>query len=304
MATAAPGNGRAPQIRQPQLQRPSTARLYAVSDLHLAYAENRATVEGIVPQHEGDWLLVAGDVAERAEDVEWALRLLASRFATVVWVPGNHELWTHPQDALELRGEHRYWYLVELCRSLGVLTPEDPYPVWTGPGGPVTVAPLFLLYDYSFLPAGVADGATALAKAEAAGVVCTDEFMLHPDPYPTRADWCRARVAYTSARLDACDPSLPTVLVNHFPLVRQPTEVLWHQEFALWCGTTASADWPVRYRASAVVYGHLHIPRTTHYDGIRHLEVSLGYPREWQRYGKPDPLLREVFPDPDGGQPG
>jgi 3',5'-cyclic AMP phosphodiesterase CpdA len=292
MTTAAPGAGHGPQAR-----RPSCARLYAVSDLHLAYPANRATLESVFPRDEGDWLLVAGDVAERAEDVEWGLRLLASRFATVVWVPGNHELWTHPQDELRLRGEHRYRHLVELCRGLGVLTPEDPYPVWTGPGGPVTVAPLFLLYDYTFLPAGVRDGAAALALAEQAGVVCSDEFLLHPDPYPSRADWSRARVDYTRARLEDCDPALPTVLVNHFPLVRKPTEVLRHQEFALWCGTEASADWPVRYRAAAVVYGHLHIPRTIHHDGVRHVEVSLGYPREWEHWGKPDPLLREVFPD-------
>ncbi|MCX4657979.1 metallophosphoesterase family protein [Streptomyces uncialis] len=272
------------------------ARLYAVSDLHVAHPENRAVVEGLFPEDEGDWLLLAGDVGELAADVEWTLRLLADRFSTVVWVPGNHELWTHPADPVRLRGEHRYRYLVELCRRLGVITPEDPYPIWTGPGGPVTVVPLFLLYDYSFLPPGVRDVGAALALAEAAGVVCSDEFLLHPDPYPTRADWCRARVVSTEARLAGCDPALPTLLVNHFPLVREPTEVLHHPEFALWCGTTASRDWPVRYRASAVIYGHLHIPRTIHTDGVRHQEVSLGYPREWRRWGKPDPLLREVFP--------
>ncbi|WP_329612122.1 metallophosphoesterase [Streptomyces brevispora] len=272
------------------------ARLYAVSDLHVAHPENRAIVEALFPLDEEDWLLLAGDVGELAADVEWVLRLLADRFSTVVWVPGNHELWTHPSDPVRLRGEHRYRYLVELCRRLGVITPEDPYPVWTGPGGPVTVAPLFLLYDYTFRPPGVADAETALNLAEAASVVCSDEFLLHPDPYPTRADWCRARVARTRARLAACDPALPTLLVNHFPLIKEPTEVLRHPEFALWCGTTASADWPVRYRASTVVYGHLHIPRTIHADGVRHQEVSLGYPREWKSWGKPDPLLREVFP--------
>jgi hypothetical protein len=33
--------------------------------------------------------------------------------------------------------------------------------VWRGPGGPVTIAPLFLLYDYTFLP----DGATNKEQA-------------------------------------------------------------------------------------------------------------------------------------------
>jgi hypothetical protein len=66
-----------------------------------------------------------------------------------------------------------------------VLPPEDPYPVWDGPGGPVTVAPLFVLYDYSFLIAGTHTRDESLAVAEERGVVCTDDFFLHPDPDPT-----------------------------------------------------------------------------------------------------------------------
>jgi 3',5'-cyclic AMP phosphodiesterase CpdA len=216
----------------------------------------------------------------------------------VIWVPGNHELWTRTKDPVSLRGEERYRHLVQMCRGLDVLTPEDPFPVWEGEGGPVTVAPLFLLFDYSFLPAGTMTSEEGLAAAYKAGVVCTDEHLLAPDPYPDRGAWCAARVAYSRSRLDACDPALPTVLVNHWPLTRLPTRVLRYPEFALWCGTTATADWHVRYRAAAVVYGHLHIPRETWEDGVRFVEVSLGYPREWRARGVPDPLLRTVLPAP------
>ena len=69
-------------------------------------------------------------------------------------MPGNHELWTHSRDPLRLRGEERYRHLVEVCRGLGVVTPEDPYPIWPGEDGPVVVVPLFVLYDYSFRPDG------------------------------------------------------------------------------------------------------------------------------------------------------
>ena len=83
----------------------------------------------------------------------------------VVWAPGNHELWTPREDPVQLRGDHRYQHLVTVCRDLGVLTPEDPYAVWDGPGGPATVVPLFLLYDYTFLPDGVSTKEEALAAA-------------------------------------------------------------------------------------------------------------------------------------------
>jgi 3',5'-cyclic AMP phosphodiesterase CpdA len=272
------------------------SRLLAISDLHVRYPENRAYIRTMRPGDPGDWLLVAGDVGEVSDDIEWALGELRDRFATVVWVPGNHDLWTFRDDPLQLRGEARYRHLVAMCRRLGVLTPEDPYPVWDGPGGPATVAPLFLLYDYSFRPRGLATKEESLALARDAGIVCTDEYLLHPDPYPSRDAWCRARLAATERRLAARDRSLPTVLVNHFPLNREPTTRLRHQEFAQWCGTQATADWHLRYDAVVVVYGHLHIRRTTWQDGVRFEEVSLGYPREWRRHGLPADLLRQVLP--------
>ena len=282
--------------------------LWAVSDLHVRYPENRAIVEGLRPGRADDWLIVAGDVAERVDDVTWALRLLRERFARVIWVPGNHELWTRSKDPVSLCGDARYRHLVATCRELEVLTPEDPFAVWDGPGGPAVVAPLFLLYDYTFLPDKARTPEEGLAAAYAAGVVCTDEHLLHPDPYPSRAAWCAARVAESRRRLDALDPELPTVLVNHWPLTPLPTRVLRHPEFSIWCGTTATLDWHVRYRARAVVYGHLHIPRVTFEDGVRFVEASLGYPREWrareQRFGTPVSALlpRPVLPAP-GGRP-
>ncbi|MFE5188945.1 metallophosphoesterase family protein [Streptomyces sp. NPDC056628] len=273
-----------------------TGRLLAVSDLHIGYDENRALVEGMRPGSDDDWLLVAGDVAETVADVTWALKTLAGRFARVVWVPGNHELWTHPRDSVTLRGAARYDHLVEVCRDLGVTTPEDPYPVWDGPGGPVAVAPLFLLYDYSFLPEGCATKEEGLAYAHGTGVVCNDEYLLHPDPHPTRDAWCAARVAATERRLAALPEDLPTVLVNHYPLHRHPTDVLWYPEFAMWCGTALTTDWHRRFRVEAMVYGHLHIPRTTWHEGVRFEEVSVGYPREWRRRPEPPGRLRPVLP--------
>ncbi|MBQ0868822.1 metallophosphoesterase, partial [Streptomyces sp. RK75] len=131
---------------------------------------NRAVVDGLRPETADDWLIVAGDVGEVFADVERTLRLLRDRFATVVWAPGNHELWTHPNDPVTLRGVARYDALVAMCRELGVLTPEDEYAVWRGAGGPVTVAPLFLLYDYSFRAPGTATKEESLRAAYDAGV--------------------------------------------------------------------------------------------------------------------------------------
>jgi predicted phosphodiesterase len=271
--------------------------LFAVSDLHVDHPENREVVDRLRPESEADWLIVCGDVADSSEDIEWTLRTLRERFEKVIWTPGNHELLTYDDDPAQLRGERRYLHLVELCRQIDVVTPEDPYPIWDGAGGPVQVVPLFLLYDYTFGRNGSATKEEALERAYDAGVVCVDEFLLHSDPYPSRQAWCHARVCEAEKRLTASAPALPMVLVNHFPLVAEPTHVLRHPEFAQWCGTVRTADWHRRFRAAAVVYGHLHIPRTTWYDGVRFEEVSLGYPRERRYRGKREYAPRRILPE-------
>ncbi len=293
-----------------------TGRLLAVSDLHIGYQENRAYADALAPGDPDDWLIVAGDVGEVFAEVGFVLASLANRFAKVMWTPGNHELWTLPSDPVALRGAARYQALVAVCRRFGVLTPEDEFPVWDGPGGPVTVAPLFALYDYSFARAtapgsraydpardqatdqagaDAAAHAAAVAAARAAGIRPADEGRLQSDPYPSLAAWCRDRVAASEARLAAVDG--PVVLASHWPLTRDPLAALRHPQYAPWCGTTRTAAWPARPGVRAVVYGHLHIPRSTVWEGVRFEEVSVGYPREWQRRGTAPPPRVILGPD-------
>jgi 3',5'-cyclic AMP phosphodiesterase CpdA len=275
------------------MPRPS---LLATSDLHVSHAANKAVVERIRPYQDGDWLIVAGDVAEKVVDVEWTLRLLRDRFERVIWAPGNHELWTTPSDEVQLRGVARYGHLVEVCRGLGVLTPEDEYPVWPGAEEELVIAPLFLLYDYSWRPKGMTIP-QALARGRDTQVVCTDEFFLHPDPFPTRQDWAQERLRITQARLERIPADQRTVLVSHWPLHRAPTEILRWPIFAMWCGMEQTHDWHLRYRAAAAVYGHLHIPLTLSIDGVRFEEVSLGYPREWRERAQQPPYpVRRIEP--------
>jgi 3',5'-cyclic AMP phosphodiesterase CpdA len=277
-----------------------TGRLLAVSDLHVGYPENRAYADSLAPVDPADWLIVAGDVGETFADVGFVLASLASRFATVIWTPGNHELWTLPSDPVQVRGVARYEALLKVCRKFGVLTPEDDFPVWDGPGGPVTIAPLFTLYDYSFSAADAAGGpaddrrrSAAITAATRAGIIAADEGRLLPDPYPSVAAWCRDRIAVTERRLAAVDG--PVVLASHWPLLRAPVAALREQSFAPWCGTTLTDGWHRKHHVVAAVYGHLHIPRSTRHDGVRFEEVSIGSPREWQRRGDTPPPPRVIL---------
>lgn len=270
----------------------------AVGDLHATSRDNRDVVAALQPAHRQDWLIVAGDVAERLADIADVLATLAERFDTLIWVPGNHELWGGRDGLDTLPAPARYDIMVAICRRLGIYTPEDEFPIWRGDGGPVVIVPMFLLYDYSWRPDPAQSVPEALASARARRVVATDEYLIDPYPHRSISAWCAQRLAATTARLARLDAELPTVLVNHWPLLRQPTEALHFPDFAMWCGTEHTAQWPARYRAQTCVYGHLHIPRSHAVDGVRHEEVSLGYPREWARRGRPRPLTRQIVPVP------
>src|SRR5258708_8470548 len=150
---------------------PYTTLFRSVSDLHVGFGENRDLVARLRPPSSADWLIVAGDVGEFTADIEWALGTLRERFAEVIWVPGNHELWTHRREPLRLRCVERYEHLVAMCRGLGVYTPEDSYPVWQYDARPLVIAPLFLLYDYRFLPQRPTTNAHALDPAYPAPII-------------------------------------------------------------------------------------------------------------------------------------
>lgn len=104
--------------------------LWAVSDLHAAVKANQSKIDRIHPRHQGDWLIVAGDVAEKFELIVSVMETLAKRFAKVIWVPGNHELFSSERSRYQ--GRDKYVALVQAMRDLGVVTPRTPTRYSTG----------------------------------------------------------------------------------------------------------------------------------------------------------------------------
>jgi 3',5'-cyclic AMP phosphodiesterase CpdA len=69
-------------------------RIFAVSDLHTDFAENRRRLQRVSStSYLRDVLVVAGDIADDLRAIDWTLRTLRSRFGQAFYVPGNHELW-------------------------------------------------------------------------------------------------------------------------------------------------------------------------------------------------------------------
>jgi predicted phosphodiesterase len=314
-------------------------KLWAISDIHLAYPINRESWEQLRSKpHDG--LIIAGDVGETVDHLRLALETAVKRFAHVWWVPGNHELYSVPVSRASesgnenakkeepSRAEVRYHEFVAVAREFGVSTPEDDYIVWPPEdvdaldegASPwdveaeramrARICPIFTLYDYSFRPPEVTRE-NALTWAQEQDIMATDEALLHPDPYSTRDEWCAKLCKEFEAKLSnasttpllSTNESVPLVIINHWPLRESLVRLVRIPRFSLWCGTKITDDWHKRFHAKVVVTGHLHIRRTDWQDGCRFEEVSLGYPRQWEdsrAYGLDvNDFLREILPGPE-----
>ncbi len=271
-------------------------KLWALSDLHIGYSQNREAVAAM-PSFSEDWLILAGDIGETPEQLEWVLDSLGSRFRQLIWVPGNHELYTLPNDKIGLKGEARYQFYVELCQRKGVITPEDDYVLWPGDPGRVRIVPVFLGYDYSFGP----DAMTPTQVkdwAAADGIVATDERFLFSEPYLTREAWCQERVTATLKRFEQISSDEQWVLINHYPLRRDLVRLFRIPRYAPWCGTRLTEGWSRDFPLRVVVSGHLHMRATDWRDGVRFEEVSIGYPNHWVVAKGMAHYLREILPGP------
>ncbi|MET0285939.1 MAG: metallophosphoesterase [Polyangiales bacterium] len=268
-------------------------KLFAISDIHVEHAVNRQALEALAP-HPDDWLILAGDISDSIVGLAWTLETLGPKFARLLWVPGNHDLWI--EKTRGERGEARYQALLETCRARGVLTPEDAYVEWPQRVNErrVRIALLFLLYDYSFAPDAHTGRERAIEWAAEEGILAADEVRLLPDTYPSREAWCHARVSETASRLASCAGDA-LVLVNHWPLRRDVVRLGRVPRYSPWCGTRASEDWHTRFDAIACVHGHLHVRASDERDGVRFEEVSLGYPAHWEHARGVDGYLRRIL---------
>jgi predicted phosphodiesterase len=270
-------------------------KLFAISDLHVGFEENRRALESVTPQPDSA-LILAGDIGETPEQLAATLDTLAPRFDRLVWCPGNHDLWQVAEGAP--KGQAKYEQLLQICRERSVLTPEDDYPIWEVQGERLLIAPLFLLYDYTFGPDDVAPE-QAVAWAAESGIRCADERYLQPNPHASRAAWCAARCELSAQRLEARvrETGLRSVLINHFPLRRELAHLPAIPRFCVWCGTRRTEDWHTRFQAAVVISGHLHIRSSRVIDDTCFEEVSLGYPgRQWDGSHGLDSYLRVISP--------
>jgi predicted phosphodiesterase len=237
-------------------------RIFAVSDLHTDFAENRRRLQQVSStSYLRDVLVVAGDIADDLRVVDWTLRTLRSRFGRVFYVPGNHELWVRggEYDSVE-----KFRRVLLLCDEVGICTRP-------GRAGKNWIVPLFSWYETDYDRQGEADVSSLEGWADfyfckwPAGTGSVSEYFLN----------------LNESRIKEYDGSVITL--SHFLPRREllpSVESLSFKGLPLVAGAPA-LDRQVRALNAVIhVFGHSHIDFDQVIEGIRYVHHAFDYPRE------------------------
>ncbi len=248
-----------------------------------------------LPGFHEDWIIIAGDISNKIEHIHFAFEQFTGKFEKVIWVPGNHDLWIKSGDEEMPSSEEKYDLLIKICREYNVVSPEDEYIQYKNGQSVYYIVPAFLLYDYSYAPENI-DSECAVNWAVEENVLCSDEIFIVTKEHVHISDWCKQRILYTENRLEQLDSSIPIVLINHFPLLENLVKCDSHPRFKIWCGTTQTKNWHMKYNIKKVVYGHLHTPSSDIIDDTFFEEVSVPYPVEDFTHFRLEECLRQIIP--------
>jgi hypothetical protein len=249
-------------------------RIFAVSDLHTDFAENRRRLQQVLStSYLQDALIVAGDIADDFRIIDWTLRKLRSQFGQVFYVPGNHELWVRngEYDSVE-----KFWQVLQLCDEIGIYTrPARTEENW--------IVPLFSWYEPDFDLQGEADISSLEGWADF-------YFCKWPVRMGSISEYF---LSLNESRIQEYDG--PVITFSHF-LPRHEllpaVERLSFKGLPLVAGAPA-LDRQIRDLNAVIhVFGHSHIAFDRMIEGVRYIHHAFDYPRE---EGGSKELLKQIL---------
>lgn len=238
-------------------------RVFAVSDLHADYPENLDWILQLSKvDFQQDVLVLAGDVSDRLSVLARVFAALRARFAEVLFVPGNHELWVH-NDTVDCS--------LQKLDMINVLCVDEGIWQTTYTSGDVSIVPLYSWYDFSFgepdrhlrrawrdfkaceWPAHLQDSAAVNSH-----FLAMNESVLHT---------CNKTVISFShflPRIDVMPARIPRERRRVYPVL----------------GSVKLGEQVMRLQPSIHIYGHSHVNQSIELDNIRYVNNAFAYPRE------------------------
>ena len=238
-------------------------KVFAVSDIHVDYAENLAWVLSLDHREYGsDILILAGDVSDKMQLLEQVFVSLAASFKAVLFVPGNHELWVRENNfdcSLD-----KFEAISELCKSCGVRA--DVLKL-----SDISFVPLYSWYDFSF---GEPD--RHLRRAWRDFQVCswpehlaesqdvTEYFLKLNIPNLNISNKTVISFSHFLPRIDVMPAGIPEKRRNVYPVL----------------GSEALGVQVKQLNPTIHVYGHSHVNNAVDLDDIHYVNNAFAYPSE------------------------
>ena len=236
-------------------------RVFAVSDLHVDYQQNRRWVSQISQwDYRNDILLCAGDISQNMTYLGQVLESLRARFREVFYVPGNHELWV--TDRYHENSLERFHRVLDMAIGCGVRV--EPRSVEG-----ISVVPLFAWYDFSF-----GEPSDHLRQAWVDFRACQ-----WPENFDAPSI-ARYFLALNQTHLRAYPQ--PVISLSHFVPRRDllPGSE-WGCSFLRPVLGTEEIEKQIRQIGSTMhVYGHYHVNGRYQRDQVTYINNAFGYPQE------------------------
>lgn len=237
-------------------------RVFALSDIHIDFKENRNWLISLSREdYRDDVLILAGDISDMTLFIEEAFRELGRRFSRVVYVPGNHDLWTHRSGMADSLAS--FGHIMKLAGENGIhVTPVTI--------GPLTIVPLHGWYDYSFGRPG--DELSLIWMDYSA---CT--WPEHFDQERITGHFLAMNEEHLSLRNDH------VITFSHFvPRIDlMPSFIPRSKRIIYPVLGTSLLEAQIRKLSPRIhVYGHTHVNMRVRRDGILYVNNAFGYPTE------------------------
>ena len=240
-------------------------RVFGISDLHADYAENREWIKALPrDEYAADVLLLAGDISDDFALLQEVLATLRERFARVLFVAGNHDLWVHRGDyvcSLEKKAA-----VYSLCAELEIDTERFSLQ-------DVDFVPLQSWYDFSF---GKPDA--NLNRAWRDFRACQWPENLNDAQAVSAHFLARNEPALemkrTGKTLISCSHFLPTLALmpNWIPESRRRVYPV--------LGSTALGEQIRRLRSDIHLYGHSHVNQALQLGATYYVNNAFATPKE------------------------
>ncbi len=237
-------------------------RIFAVSDLHVDYPDNRAWVQSLADEDfADDVLILAGDISDDLGMLSETLALLAATFAHVCFVPGNHDLWVQDEETCSLQ---KLATIESLCTTLQVETGVLHL-------GTTSIVPLYSWYDFSFGEPG-----RYLRRAWRDFRACQ-----WPASLPNELALTEFFLARNERRLQIRNEQV--ISFSHFlpSIAVMPAQIPAHRRRVYpVLGSERLGEQVLQLQPDIHVYGHSHVNQDIELDNIRYVNNAFAYPSE------------------------